>query len=159
MKRKALQRVEFVEYLTIGLAIGLILSYAFKLSLINGICIGLSFGLLLQKVIQEKKIVLAIYILTGLLVGCVVSTILNFSYTVSLFSFSVGMLLGTVAYLINPNAEKKMDLKKHSIALAWLVLIGIIVGGVIGFICYKLTGVCVGIGIGMILGILVYLKM
>ena len=36
--------------------------------------------------------------------------------------------------------------------------IGIVFGGIIGFLCYKLIGMCLGIGIGMILGIIYYLK-
>lgn len=156
--KKVLKKIEFVEYMTIGLTIGLILSYSFNLSPINGVCVGLSLGLLLQKIIQERKVVLAVYILVGLLVGCFTSLIFNFSRTVSVFLLSAGMLVGTVAYLINPNAEKKSDIKKHGNTLSWLILIGIFVGGIIGFLSYKLIGMCLGIGLGMVLGIIFYLK-
>lgn len=155
--KRVLKKIEYIEYLTIGLTIGLILSYSFQLSLVNGVCIGLSLGLLLQKVIQEKKIILAIYILAGLLIGCLVATIFNFSHSVSIFSLSIGMLGGTVLYLANPNSEKKSDIN-HGTALIWLITFGIVIGGILGFICYRLIGMCLGIGIGMILGIIYYLN-
>ena len=73
--KRVLERIEFIENLTIGLTVGLILSYAFGLNPLNGVCIGLSLGLLLQKIIEEKKLMLSIYILIGLLLGCTISFI------------------------------------------------------------------------------------
>ena len=51
-KKKLKKQIEFIEYITIGLTIGLIVSYILSIHVINGICIGISFGVLLQK-IQE----------------------------------------------------------------------------------------------------------
>ncbi len=156
--KRVLQRIEFIENLTIGLTIGLILSYAFALNPLNGVCIGLSLGLLLQKIIEEKKIVLSIYILIGLLLGCIVSFIFEFSYANSVLSLSIGMLLGTIVYLVNPKSEKKSNFGKHGKKLAILTILGIVFGGILGFVCYRLIGMCLGIGFGMILAITYYLK-
>ena len=157
-KKKTIKKIEYIEYLTIGLTIGLILSYSFQLNPINGVCIGISLGLLLQKINQEKKILLAIYILSGLLIGCLVATVFDFSRNLSTFSLSIGMLLGTVVYLIVPNSEKKGQLKSKNVSLIWLIILGIILGSIFGFVCYRLIGMCFGIGLGMILGIIYYLK-
>ena len=156
--KRVLRKIEFIEHMTIGLTIGLILSYSFGLSPINGVCIGLSLGLLLQKIIYEKKIELAIYVLAGLLFGCFVSSAFDFSYFVSSFALSVGMLLGTIIYLLSPYTDQKNNVDKKGRLLVILIILGIIFGGIIGFICYKLIGMCIGIGLGMILGIIYYLK-
>ena len=156
--KRVIKKIEFIESLTIGLTVGLILSYSFGLNPLNGICMGLSLGLLLEKIIQEKKILLSIYILVGLLIGCIVSCIFDFSYANAVLSLSFGMMAGTIIYLIYPTSEKKSNFNKDGKKLIILLVLGIIFGGILGFICYRLIGMCLGIGIGMILSIIYYLK-
>lgn len=156
--RMKLKKIEYVEYMIIGLTIGVIFSYSFRLNFINAICIGISLGVLLQKIVQEKNIILAIYILSGLLSGCLVATICEFSNSNSMLTLSIGMLLGTIIYLLNPNKNKKSQLKNKTRYLIFLIILGIIFGGIIGFLSYRLIGMSFGIGLGMILGIIYYLK-
>ena len=155
--KKLLKKIDYIEYLTIGLSIGLILAYSFNLGLINGFSIGISLGFLLQRIIQEKKILLSIYILVGLIIGCLVTFIFDLSISVSIFFLSFGMLLGTIVYLLVPNNSKKGKIKMTT-HLMWSIIFGMFLGGLLGFITYRVKGMPIGIGLGMILAIIFNLK-
>ena len=157
-KKKKLEKINYIENVAIGLTIGLIFSYSFNINVINGIAIGISLGILLQKIIQEKKITLAIYILVGLLCGCFVSIFFELSKTYAVFALSMGMLIGTIANLFVSKTNKNAEIKDDNQRLVIFIILGILFGGIIGFICYRLNGIIFGIGLGMILGILYYLK-
>ena len=47
-KKKLCERIDYLKYLTMGLSIGLIIAYILDINFINGICIGLSLGVLLH---------------------------------------------------------------------------------------------------------------
>ena len=115
-------------------------------------------GPAIQKIVQDKEIILSIYVLSGLLLGCLIATIFGSNQSTSMFLLSIGMLVGTVIYMIVPKAKKKRRPKEQGKLLILLTLLGIILGGFFGFVCYKLIGMYLGIGIGMILGIAYYLK-
>ena len=52
------EKIDFIKYIVVGLVIGLTISYGLDINWLNGVCIGLSLGLLLQKIVQENKLLL-----------------------------------------------------------------------------------------------------
>lgn len=158
-KRKMKLLIEYIEYIVIGLTLGLIISYVLEIHPLNGGCIGLSFGILFQKTVQEKKLLLSIYILVGLIIGGLIAFIFTNNIKITIFGMSLGMFVGTILYLINPISRSRIDLKKENqLTLLIYIILGIVFGGLIGYMIFKPLGASFGIAIGMISGISYYIK-
>ncbi len=155
-KNKKIKYLDLIKYIVIGMIFGILFSYVLKISVINGIFLGFSLGLLFQKIVEEKKIILSLYILIGLLIGCV-SIFFDFSKSNVLFFMSLGVLIGTILYLIIPNSEKKIKTRSKEKLPTYIVLSSLLFA-IIGFICYKFVGLAMGICTGMIIGIIIFLR-
>ena len=65
------EKIDFIKYIVVGLVIGLTISYGLDINWLNGVCIGLSLGLLLQKITtripEDDEIEVALFSLNKLL--------------------------------------------------------------------------------------------